>query len=315
MSVFGIQHSDELSALIAIAETGSFAEAGKRLQRHPSIMSKRVSALERRLGIRMIERSTRSLKLTEAGVAFVERIKFAANVVEEAEREAGHHSLQITGVLRLSLPGGLGRMWLSPLIAQFAAEHPALTVHTEYSDSYADVISGGYDACIRVGVLQDSRLIATRLCDQSRILCVAPSYIQRHGEPVQPSDLAEHNCLGHTGLKTYPEWHLSQDGRVEVVMARGAFISNDGEALLHAARLGIGILGASDWLVARDLQEGRLIQVLPGWTFDAASAIYLVRPSTRFPPHKTIAFKTWLQKAFDGGKTPWERQAMTSSQS
>lgn len=310
MSEYGIQHSDELSALMAIAETGSFAEAGKRLQRHPSIMSKRITALESRLGIRIIERSTRSLKLTEAGLAFLERIKFAADVVKEAEREAGQLSQQITGVLRLSLPGGLGRLWLSPLVAQFAIEHPSLIVHTEYSDNYADVISEGFDVCIRVGVLQDSRLIATRLCDQHRILCASPSYLQRHGEPEHPRDLAEHNCLGLTGLRTYPEWHLHKGRNSELVMARGVFVSNDGEALLHAARLGIGILGCSNWLVARDIQGGRLKQVLSGWTFDNASAIYLVRPSVKFTPQKTIAFKTWLEKAFIDG-APWDRLGIT----
>lgn len=303
-SIFETQHYDELSALIAIAELGSFAEAGRRLYRHPSVLSKRIAALEARLGVRLIERSTRKLKLTEAGGAFLERIKCAAQILEEAEQEVGQLSSSVTGVLRLSLPGAMGRLWLQKEIAAFANSYPTLTVNVDYSDNYVDVVSEGYDACIRIGTLQDSRLIAKRLCDHNRILCASPSYLEKYGVPEHPSDLIRHNCLGHTGLKTYPEWRLSQHGTEVNVITRGTFISNDGEALLEAARQGIGILGASNWLLAKDIINGKLVQLLSGWHFDKQSAIYLITPSTKFTPLKTTVFKNWIENAFKNGG-PW----------
>lgn len=303
-SIFEAQHSDEFAAFVAIAETGSFAKAAARLSRHPSVMSKRMASLEARLSVRLIERSTRRVKLTDAGDAFLERVKFAANVLEVAEQEATRHSKDATGILRVSLPGALGRMWLSPLLAEFAKKHSGLTVHTEYSETYVDVIAGGFDVCVRAGTLEDSRLVASRLCDQSRILSASPAYLARVGEPRNPSELITHSCLGHTGLSSYPNWHLTRGGSSETVTVKSTFVSNDGEALLDAARSGMGILGSSSWLVARDIAAGRLVRVIRGWTFDTKSAIYVVRPSIRFTPRKTTALWTFMQAAFRDGP-PW----------
>lgn len=303
---FSSPQSDEFAAFVAIVRAGSFSAAARKLQRHPSIISKRIASLEERLGVRLIERSTRSIKLTDAGERFYERLIVAAQILEDAEQEAGHLSKEIVGSLRVSLPGALGRLWLSPVISQFAQAHPRLTVHTDYSDKYVDVIAEGYDACIRVGALEDSRLIAKRLCSHSRILCASPQYIERNTCPAHPDELVNHNCLGHTGLRTYPEWILYQGEEAIAVTARGNFISNDGEALLDAARQGIGILGSSNWLVAKDIAVGTLVPVLPAWTFDRQSAIYFIRPSVKFTPSKTTAFKAWVEKAFSSG-APWEK--------
>lgn len=304
-SFFEAQHSDEFAAFMAIAEAGSFAQAAASLVRHPSIVSKRLASLEARLGVRLVERSTRRVKLTDAGTAFLERIRLAAHLLQEAEQEAARHSKDATGTLRVSLPGALGRMWLSPLMAEFAITHPGLTVHAEYSETYVDVIAGGFDVCVRAGTLEDSRLVASRLCDQSRILSASPAYLARAGEPRHPSELARHSCLGHTGLSSYPEWHLTRgDTRHTVSIKASTFVSNDGEALLDAARGGVGILGSSNWLVARDIAAGRLVRVIKGWTFDTRSAIYIVRPSVRFTPHKTSALLDFMVKAFRNGP-PW----------
>lgn len=309
---FGNQQYDEFSAFIAIAQTKSFSAAAQKLQRHPSIMSKRIASLEDRLGVRLIERSTRNVKLTEAGEHFYEKLIAAAKILEDAEQEAGHLSKNIAGILRISVPGALGRLWLCSIITEFARAHPRLTVHTEYSDKYVDVISEGYDACIRVGKLEDSRLVANRLCDHSRILCASPEYIDRFSSPGHPRDLLTHNCLGHTGLRTYPEWNLYRNEEKITVIARGNFLSNDGEALLNAARQGIGILGSSNWLVARDIAAGTLIPILPGWTFDRESAIYMIRPSVKFTPSKSVAFKSWMERALSNG-APWEKLGITNS--
>ena len=313
MSAFAFDgnHADEYAALLAIAQAGSFADGGARLQRHPSVLSKRITSLESRLGIRLIERSTRRLKFTEAGLRFLERLTAATKVLEDAEHEASERSATATGALRISLPGALGRLWLSAPIAEFAMEHPTLSVTAEYADTYVDLVAEGFDAAIRVGALEDSRLVARRLCSHSRVLCASPDYLNRHGIPQHPAELSSHSCLGHSGLKTFPTWQLAM-GRTKVtVTTRSAFISNDGEALVEAAKLGVGILGASNWLVAREIAAGRLIQVLPGWKFDTESAIYIVRPSSKFSPSKTLAFKRWIESRFAQG-APWELLSRTA---
>lgn len=304
-SAFDGNHADEYAAFLAIADAGSFADAAARIQRHPSVVSKRISSLESRIGIRLIERSTRQLRLTEAGLRFLDRLTTVTKLIEEAEHEAGERSPIVTGALRIALPGALGRLWLSPLMTEFAVRHPSLSVTTEYSDVYVDLVAGGFDAAIRVGALEDSRLVARRLCSHTRILCASPAYVDAHGMPRHPAELSGHTCLGHSGLRTFPDWELSQGRTRTTVITRSTFTSNDGEALLDAARQGLGILGASNWLVARDIAQGALVQVLSGWKFDTASAVYLVRPSSKFNPPKTLAFKRWIEACFAQG-APWD---------
>lgn len=189
-------------------------------------------------------------------------------------------------------------------MVEFAKQHPSLRVHTEYSESYVDVIAGGFDVCIRAGTLEDSQLVASRLCNQSRILTASPAYLARAGEPRHPSELSQHHCLGHTGLNSYPDWQLTRGDMRETVSVKSAFISNEGEPLLDAARSGMGILGASNWLVARDVAAGRLVRIIRGWTFDTQSAIYILRPSIQFTPNKTSAFLRFMEQAFRNGP-PW----------
>lgn len=263
-----------------------------------------MASLEARLGVRLVERSTRRVRLTDAGNVFLERVKFAAHILEVAEHEATQHAKNATGILRVSLPGALGRMWLSPLMVDFASTHSGLTVHAEYSESYVDVIAGGFDVCVRAGTLDDSRLVASRLCDQNRILSASPAYLARAGEPRNPSELSKHSCLGHTGLNSYPDWHLTRGETRETVSVKSTFISNEGAALLDAACSGMGILGSSNWLVAKDIAAGRLVRIMRGWTFDTKSAIYVVRPSIKFTPHKTTAFLRFMENAFRNGP-PW----------
>jgi DNA-binding transcriptional LysR family regulator len=143
------------------------------------------------------------------------------------------------------------------------------------------------------------------LCDHRRILCAAPAYLQRQGEPKTPADLAEHNCLGFTGLHSYPEWKLTRDGDQQSIRVRSAMVSNDNEALLSAARMGLGILAGGEWLMTRDIDSGQLVRVLPDWQLDADAGVYLVRPSAKYNTATTTAFKHWIEAAFARG-APWQ---------
>ncbi|WP_459571275.1 LysR family transcriptional regulator [Cupriavidus sp. 8B] len=304
MSQLDSRHIDEIAALLAVATERSFVAAGRTLQRHPTVVSKRLAAMERRLGIRLIERTTRQVRLTDAGARLVERLSSAAGLITEAEQEASMGAAEIRGVLRLALPASLGRLWLGPMLPEFLAAHPLVNIEADYSERFVDIVAEGFDAVIRVGELADSRLIAKKLSDHRRILCASPVYINEHGAPKNPRDLASHNCLGFTGLASYPEWRLSKGERRETIVTKGTLTANDSETLLAAARAGVGILGAGDWLMSRDIVAGRLVRVLPDWELDAKGGVYLVRPSAKFTPAKTMAFKAWIEAKFEDG-APW----------
>lgn len=305
MDPFDSRQADELATLLALAEHGSFAAAGRALQRHPSVLSKRLSALEQRLGIRLVERTTRQLRFTDEGERLVTRLRHAMSLIAEAEQDAAQGAAQVRGRLRIALPAAMGRLWLSSMVSEFALAYPEVSLEVEYSERFVDLVAEGFDAAIRIGELADSRLVARKLCDHRRILCAAPAYLQRHGEPKVPADLAAHNCLGFTGLHSYPEWRLTRDDAQAAVRVRSGMLSNDNEALLSAARLGLGILAGGEWLMKRDIDSGHLVRVLPQWQLDADAGVYLVRPSARYNTATTTAFKHWIEERFARG-APWQ---------
>ncbi|WP_080574983.1 LysR substrate-binding domain-containing protein [Pseudomonas putida] len=230
----------------------------------------------------------------------------ASRLIAEAEEEAAEGAATVRGRLRLALPAAMGRRWLSGMLADFVLAYPQVIVETEYADRFVDLIGEGFDAAIRIGELADNRLVASKLCDHVRILCASPQYLARHGEPAQPEDLAVHNCLGFNGLRSFPEWRLMSDTRQTSVKVAGSLRSNDNEALLEAARRGVGILAGGDWLMGEDLASGCLVRVLAQWQLDKAAGIYLVRPTARLNTAAMGVFKAWLEDRFKAGP-PWRR--------
>lgn len=305
MDLFDSRQADELATLLALSEHGSFAAAGRMLQRHPSVLSKRLGALELRLGIRLVERTTRQLRFTDEGQRLVSQLRHAVSLISQAEQEAAQGAAQVRGRLRLALPAAMGRLWLSTMVSEFALAYPEVSLEVEYSERFVDIVAEGFDAAIRIGELSDNRLVARKLCDHRRILCAAPAYLRRQGEPKTPADLAGHNCLGFTGLHSYPEWKLTRDSDQQSIRVRSAMISNDNEALLSAARMGLGILAGGEWLMTRDIDSGQLVRVLPDWQLDADAGVYLVRPSAKYNTATTTAFKHWIEAAFARG-APWQ---------
>lgn len=304
MNPFNSKYGDQIAAILALHEGGSFVAASKILQRHPTIISKRISELETRLNVRLVERTTRQLHFTEAGHLYVQRLEAAKSALLSAEDEVSIWAKEASGTLRLALPATMGRIWLSPLIAEFIKEHSNISVHAEYSDSFVDIVTEGYDAAIRIGELPDSRLKATKLCANDRILSASPEYLKRHGLPTTPADLGKHNCLGFTGLSTFPAWKLYKGNQMETVLVRGSLTSNDNEALLAAALSGLGIIAGGSWLVSHQIMQGQLVHVLPEWRLDLKSAVYFIRPSARHAPAKTKTFKQWIERRF-AINPPW----------
>ncbi len=303
MAKLDSRHIDEIAALLAVAATHSFTAAGKAVERHPTIISKRIASLETRLGVRLVERTTRQVRLTGAGERLADKLRAATELIDEAQQEATETASDLRGCLKLALPATMGRLWLAPRLPEFMARHPKLELDVDYSDAYVDLVEGGFDAAIRIGHLADSGLVARKLADHQRILAASPAYIERHGVPLTPTDLPTHNCLGNPRLNSFPFWRLSDGTQVETIRTRGTLRTNDSMALLEAARAGIGILGAGEWLPARDLAAGTLVRVLPQWSFDGDGGIYLVRPSRRHASARTEAFVAWITDLFR--TNPW----------
>ncbi|MBC7801423.1 MAG: LysR family transcriptional regulator [Gemmatimonadaceae bacterium] len=297
---------EEIGAFAAVAESGSFAAAAKRLGRDASVLSRRVAALEIRLGIRLLARTTRRMALTEAGSAYLRRVQALLAELAAADAEAADRAAAPRGMLRLALPAAFGRMWVAPLLPGFLAAHPAIRVEVQHSDRYVDLVANGIDAAIRVGTLPDSGLVARRLAPFRRLLCASPAYLSARGTPNTPEGLARHACLGFTGHRIGPDWPLRRGSERVTVRTSGPLMSDDGEALAAAAVGGAGIMLAADWLIGRELADGRLVEVLPGWSEGDSGGVHAVLPPGRLVPAKTRVFVDWVAAAF-APVAPWSR--------
>jgi DNA-binding transcriptional LysR family regulator len=191
------------------------------------------------------------------------------------------------------------------MLPDFLELYPHVSILADYNERLVDIIDEGFDAAIRIGELEDNRLIAKKLSDHRRILCASPAYLRKHGMPETPQDLIQHNCLRFSGLASFPQWRLHRGNELQTITPEGNLTANDSESLLAAARADAGILGAGDWLMSRDIAAGRLLHVLPDWQLDTAGGVYLVRPSAKFPTAAVVAFKQWIESRFSSAP-PWD---------
>ncbi|MER9254087.1 LysR family transcriptional regulator [Mesorhizobium sp. M0598] len=298
----------EMAAFAAIAEARSFTKAAARIGRDATILSRRLASLEERLGVRLLHRTTRSVSLTEAGSEFLVRVRAILAAVDEAEAAASAHAGGgPRGVLRLALPGSFGRMWIGPLLPQFLAEFPDVRIEAEFSNRFVDLVAENFDVAVRLGALEDSRLVARKVATRRRLLCAAPSYLARRGTPTAPEALLEHSCLGFSGFQTFPAWEMTDSsGRRVSIEVSGPLVTDDAEVLVEAAVQGVGLMMSTDWLVGRELADGRLVPVLEDWTLADEGAVYVVMPSAKGQAAKTRAFADWIGKRF-APVPPWRR--------
>jgi DNA-binding transcriptional LysR family regulator len=295
--------ADQTEAFLAVLETGSFSAAGRRLERDGSVISRRVAALEARLGIRLLERSTRRVTATEAGSRFRERIREAMDMVRHAENEARAMSSSPAGVLRLSLPVAFGRLWIAPRLPEFLARYPGVSIEASYADRYVDLIAESFDVGIRIGEMKDSRLIGRHLAMTRRLLCASPSYLAKSPRLADVDDLSRHECISFTRLATHPVWHLHRGGKARAIRVNGRLSMDDSQGVVQAALGGFGVIMASDWLVGRELAEGRLARVLPDWEIRGEAGVNVVRASVKHEAAKTRALVDWLVEIF--AQPPW----------
>ena len=294
---------DEINAFLAVLDTQNFTAAGRLIERDASVVSRRVTALEARLGIRLVERSTRRVIPTEAGTRFAERMRLALSAIQEAEAEAAQASRAATGTLKIAVPATFGRLWIAPIVPAFLKEHPGVSVVLEYADRYVDLVAEGFDVAIRLGALEDSQLIVKKIAEHQRLICASPDYLETRGVPRTPADLANHSCLRFSRLARHPEWRFKKENRITSVQVSGPLTADDAQTLVTAAVKGTGIVMCSDWLTSQERADARLQVVLQDWTVVGEGAVYVVRPPGRFTPSKTRAFVEWISAQLS--KPPW----------
>ena len=281
------------------AELGSFAAAAQALNISPQMVAKHVAGLEADLGLTLINRTTRRQSLTDIGLAYYDRCKVVLAEVEAADALAQEMLSQPRGVLRISAPITFGAFSLAPFVTRYLARYPDVQIDLSLSDRYVDPIEDGYEVLIRIGELEDSSLIARPLAPYKLIACASPSYLAQHGEPETPEDLLHHDCLAYMNDRSAMpcRWAFTKNGSTHEVKINGRLRSDHWKALLHATTEGFGItLGPADVLVP-EINEGRLVQVLPDY-MGPSRPMHVLYPSHRKPTAKIRSFIEALVSVF-----------------
>jgi DNA-binding transcriptional LysR family regulator len=296
---------DELQTFVSVVDSGSFSRAAERTGVAKSAVSRRLSALESRLGARLLNRTTRSLSLTESGRSFYQRALRLIADLEEAEAVVSSQHATLRGTLRIAAPLSFGLLHLGPAIQAFARIHPAVRLYVDFNDRQVDLVEEGFDLSVRIARLQDSSLIARRLTRIREVVCASPGYFERHGEPRTAEELASHATLRYTNLPDAPWRYRAPDGNEGAVRVRSEMEANNGDFLRDCAIAGHGIIRQPTFIVYRAIEQGLLKPVLTDYTWPEVNA-YALYPSARHLSHRVRTFVDFLQSRF--GEAPyWDR--------
>jgi DNA-binding transcriptional LysR family regulator len=297
---------DTMAAFARIVEAGSFSAAARELGRSKSSVSKRIARLEDRLGVRLLNRTTRRLSLTEAGRSFYEGCRRMLSEAEAAERAVAHLSGAPRGTLRVNVAMSFGVLHVAPALAGFMRRYPELSVELVLDDREVDLVEEGFDLGVRIRALPDSSLIARRLAPSRRFVCAAPSYLEAHGAPEAPEDLPRHACLLYSYQAQRSVWRLGGPAGERRVGVSGRLTANNGGALRNAALAGLGLAFLPSFIVGEDLRRGRLRRVLPDWRDADDIAVHAVYPAGRNLSPKVRVFVDHLAERF-GPEPYWDR--------
>jgi len=277
----GIQPAD-LGFFSCVAGSGSLSAAARELGITTPAVSKHLAQIESRLGISLVNRTTRRMSLTPEGELYLQHARRILGEIDDMEQMLGVSRGTPTGLLRVNATLGFGRSHVAPVISRFAHKYPQVEVQLQLSVNPPPLTDDSFDVCIRFGAPPDARVIAKRIAPNRRLLCAAPAYLAKHGTPKLPHDLTRHNCIGiRQGEEAYGVWRLAsgrgKNPTVEAVKTRGSLTTNDGEIAVLWALEGHGILMRAEWDIERYLRSGRLTQVLPQYHTPDAD-IYAIYP-------------------------------------
>ncbi len=285
-----------MQLFVRIVESGSFSAVARELGMIQPTVSKQMTVLEEQLGVRLLNRTTRRLSLTEAGREYYERCQRILDEVQELETEVSGLQNRPTGTLRINTPVAFGHVHMLPLSLAFQRRYPELAIELSLDDRYVDLIQEGIDVAIRFAELGDSQLVARHVGSSARVCVAAPAYLAAHGTPKQPSELTSHNCITYTYLFSN-EWPFEAPDGQKAVKVRGNFRANSGMTIRAAACEGVGIASIPAFLVREDIETGRLVQILSQYA-PSPIRISAVYPSARLLSRKVKLFVEFMQEEF-----------------
>lgn len=292
---------NELFVFARVVQTGSFTSAARALDMTKSSVSRKITDLEDRIGARLLQRTTRSLNLTDVGRAYYEHCARIIAEVEEANLAVSQMQATPRGLLRISIPLAFGL--LGPVLDEYLARYPDVKLEVVATDRAVDLVDEGFDLALRAGKLADSALIARPLATIRRVVVASPQYLKRRGTPKQPEELTGHECLVFSVSSAPTEWNLSIKTKTVTVKVPARLAVNDFDILLQAAKRGLGIASLPDFLVRRDLATGKLKQVLKDWCASEVT-VHAVYPSTRHLSPKVIALIDLLRERLPKAANP-----------
>jgi DNA-binding transcriptional LysR family regulator len=296
----------QMTAFVRSVDTGGFSAAARELGLTPSALSKLVTRLEDRLDARLLQRTTRRLQLTPEGEAFYLRARRILAEMDDAEAEVLSAGTRPQGLLRLHCGSAFGMHQLAPAIPLFLERHPGVELDITISDQAPAAMPEGIDLVIRIGALDESSMVARRICNLERVICAAPSYLAKYGTPRTPDDLQRHNCLWITALPVLRRWPFDTNDGIRVVHIDGNVVANNAETVLQLTVAGVGITRLADVIVGDALRCGELVPILTEWHHVEPVPLYATYPSGRHLSPKLRAMVDFLVEQF--GNAPWRRR-------
>ncbi len=296
---------DALQTFIRVVDAGSFSLAAERMNTAKSAVSRRVADLEAHLGVRLLNRTTRSLSLTESGRTLYQRALRLVADLEEVEATLSTQATALKGSLRIAAPLSFGLLHLGPAINDFAARHPEVRLFIDFNDRIVDLVEEGFDLAVRIARLADSSLIARKLTPIREVVCASPGYLQRHGTPSTPRELEGHVCLRYTNIPDSPWQYRAPDGSRGAVKLDAWLEANNGDYLRDAAIAGFGVIRQPTFIVYQAIEAGDLVPLLVDYAWSDINA-YAVYPSARHLSRRVRAFVEFLQSRF-GDEPYWDR--------
>ncbi|MES2071131.1 MAG: LysR family transcriptional regulator [Pseudomonadota bacterium] len=287
----------QLSTFAEVATRGSLSSAARAEGVAPAMIGRRLDALEERLGVKLLQRTTRKIALTNEGTAFLEDCQRILADLEEAETAVSERSARASGQLTVSAPAGFGRQHVAPLVPSFLTEHRDVKLTLSLNDRVVDLIGEGIDVAIRIASLTDSNLIGVKLADNKRVVVASPAYIKRHGAPASLDELSNHNCLAFSTDGSQRGWTFRQSGKNVTLKVEGNMVCNDGEVLHDWAISGKGLAWRSMWEVGAEIETGKLVTVLDEFTAPG-NDIYAIFAQRRHLPLRIRAFVDFLRHAY-----------------
>jgi len=301
---------DQLHAMrvfCQIVDSGNMAAAARALGLSAASVTMSLAQMEKRLEARLLDRTTRRINLTEAGRIWYEHAKRILDESSEAENAVRNLASEPRGLLRVTLPLGVAMRFVYPHLDAFTARYPMIDLDLQVNDRVIDIIENRFDLALRVGHMRDSELIARPLLYYQRLVCASPAYLKRHGEPYDPADLAQHQCLLYQHDLQPVTWDFQVEGEIRKVQVKGRWRSNESHALLTWARTGHGLTRQPAWMVADDIRNGTLVTVLDAFVVTQPAAlpgIYAILPKARTYPAKVEAFLGFMRDKMEAAALP-----------